>query len=103
MEIGRPQPGFYRTRLVKGGPWVPVLLVVVRRGRPDRPARLAAIVGDDDWSRDPLQLWTWLHPIPEREYRYLLSISAHCREHEPWAPEANPREPIDLNRQPTLF
>ena len=103
MEIGRPEPGFYRIRLVKDGPWVPVRYVVIVRGRPDRPKRIACIVGLDDWSYDPLQLWNRCHKIPEREYRYLVAITKHAKRHEPWAPEANPDKPIDLNTLPPIF
>lgn len=113
-EIHRP--GFYKCKLVKGGPWVPVRLAMSIAKDPitgeqlDRSPRLVgwiggmelpAIVGGRE--RDIEDLWSWLHEIDEVEHAYLLRAGAWAQEHAPHLPEANPLEPIDLNELEPLF
>jgi hypothetical protein len=114
LHISRPEPGFYRMKRVKGGVWVPV-----RVWRPCRctiggeaehewsdacdrhPPLRALIDGHED--ADPLPLWTWLHPITEAEYWFLVEDHAWARANAPELPEADPQRPVDLGKMKPLF
>lgn len=72
---GDPQCGWYRTRLVKGGPWVAVEIRMVRviddeTGELTEPERLVCTA--DGERRDPAKLWTYLEPIPRAEFDALI-------------------------------
>lgn len=75
IHEGLPECGWYRTRLVKGGPWVPVEIRVEREIDPETgeltaPERLVAIV--DGMRRDPVKVWTFLTPITRAEHADLI-------------------------------
>jgi hypothetical protein len=68
---GLPEAGWYRTRLVKGGPFVPVRIFVEREIDPETgeltgPERLACEC--DGQRRDPAQLWSFLEPISKANF-----------------------------------
>lgn len=72
---GEPQPGFYKRRMVKGGPWVPVEIRLEQEIDPET----GELVADEylaaeqlGWSQDPVRIWTHLRPIPRDEYDDLL-------------------------------
>lgn len=103
MRVDMPVPGWYRRRLIKGGPMVGVLIFVpcpfffadgemtVERSRP-----LVCLVNGQH--ENALDQWTWVagSRISEAEYRYLMADAAHAMEFRPTAPRANPRKKIDL-------
>lgn len=118
IRIDRPEPGYYCTKLTKGGPKVPARIW--------RPCVCTVNGGDDqiehEWSdtcdrhpplrctvagyeRDPLEAWPWLagHAITEGEFRYLTDAMDWDRQHDPAAPLTNPCKPIDLGALPSLF
>lgn len=107
----RPIPGFYKMRLVKGGPWVPV---VIWRPCPiepnpetfqgiDRYPRLQCRVAGRE--ADPVETFISCSDkvIPVHEYHYLLDSYGWAIENAPEAPEANPYRAIDLGAMPSLF
>lgn len=76
IHDGLPECGWYRTKLIKGGPWVAVEIKVEREICPDTgellgPERLVATA--DGMRRDPARLWTFLEPITRAEYGALLT------------------------------
>jgi hypothetical protein len=102
-----PQPGYYKRRLVKGGPWVAARIWL------DQPIdELGELCGDETlqcevagrWA-DPEDAWTWLcaNPISEQEFKYLTALAEHCAAHEPSHPSANPRQPINHLQTPLHF
>lgn len=109
LQPDKPVAGHYQTKLVKGGPWVAVL---IWHGPPldpetgeelDRSHRFQAL-------RDgkPVDIWTvWpfvaSHPIDEPRYRFLLKKADWAVEHDPRQPEANPTKRIDFNKVPPVF
>ena len=113
-RIDQPVPGFYRMKRTKGGVWVPVLIWRPCRctiggeedhaWRPecDRYPPLRALI-DSQESVDPLPLWTWLHPIAESEYRFLVDDHAWARQNAPNLPEADPKQAVDLDAIEPLF
>lgn len=108
-----PVAGFYKRRLVKGGPWTGVKIWFGQPADPwtgellDRSPRWQSQVGTDDvkGEAETIDLWTWVagHPIDEKEYRYLLRLTDWAVKNAPEAPEANPRQPINLLTAPLPF
>lgn len=111
--VDEPRPGFFRIRLVKGGPWVAARI----EHRPSRdpltgelldrsPLWRVTIAGEElPASPDPLRagvfrVWHSGQPISESEYRYLTARREHAIRYEPDLPEAAPRERIDLLSMP---
>ena len=97
-EIGRPEPGFYKRRLVSGGPWVSVRfhaddgdIQVEVDGRTHR---------DDGKPFDPLAEWPLCWPSSETEYTFLCQLREWAARHAPHHPAARPRERIDLDSLP---
>lgn len=66
----QPQPGFYKLRNGRDGPWKPV--AIWKAG-----GALVARVADE--SRDPLDVWVWCakHPVPKLDAK-------HAFEHGAW-------------------
>lgn len=106
-----PVAGHYKTKLVRGGPWLAVRIWHdVDRRDPDFP--------DEHLDRSPIwraeldsrevaleKVWPFCakHPIDRSEYLYLLADRDHARRHRPESPEANPERPVDLSKTPPLF
>lgn len=100
-----PQAGFYKRRLVRGGPWVgariwrePEIDFVTEK--PGGRDILQCEVGDR--RSDPLAEWPRLcsHPIPEAEYRHRTATAKWTKDYAPHEPEARPDQPINWNRVP---
>jgi hypothetical protein len=121
-RVDQPRPGFYSTRLVRGGLKVgvriwfgqPIIdgevqdrshrLCIEVDGRTDRLERHEA--SGEPVGRVPLdvdEVWPFCVPITEAEYRYLRRRAAWAREHAPDHPAANPRDPVDLRSMKPLF
>ena len=92
--------GWYKLRMVKNGPWVPVEIRVDRDTDPTTGEltrhealvmEVSGIVEDD-----PLSRWTWLTPISRAEFDRLMD--APLRDHR----MADPFKGIDLAEQPTF-
>jgi len=116
--LGEPQPGHFKMRLVKRGPWVPALI-----WRPcplilpdpleltpapedwclptERPRMLRARIGTTE--ADPFEVWTNGQRITAREYHWRLDLARYATDHAPLDPEADPRRRVDLSRAPSLF
>jgi len=94
IHDGDPQCGWYRTRLVKGGPYVPAVIWC------HQPVDQSGRLTDDEVFKckiyrkvfDPMTAWTWLahDPITESAYLYLYQKLEWAAIHEPDSPEANP-------------
>ncbi|HEV8036164.1 hypothetical protein [Yoonia sp.] len=74
---GMPEAGFYKTRLVKGGPFVPIRIWLDQEICPvtgelmaDESLRCEAL----GQSRNPETIWTYLRPIPRAEYDALVDL-----------------------------
>ncbi len=113
--IDKPQPGYYRVRMVRKGPWVPALIylpcpcVPVEHDihpdewlRPlDRSCFLAAEIDGADAEVE--RVWIGGRPIPLTEWQYLTDSAAWDRENAPDSPAANPRHSINLAALPPAF
>lgn len=76
VHDGMPECGWYKRRIVKGGPWVPVRIFVERDIDPETGELLGPerLVADVDGKRDdyPARHWTHLAPITRAEYDALI-------------------------------
>ena len=102
---GTFRPGFYRCRLVKNGPIVPVVLAEIAPDRDDAGEWLWDFIFHltvDGEERDP-----YTHkpfdgePITEAELRYLEATRAYDRQHD--TPLADARKRIDPLTSPLSF
>lgn len=108
-RIDIPQPGFYKLRLVKGGPFVPARIWTERERHGPRDdlgkygARevIRCQVGDE--LVDVMQAWPGLRPITKAEFDYLVATRVWAQEFAPHMPEANERKKIDLNLIPPIY
>lgn len=96
---GIPECGFYRMRNVKGGPWVPVKIVLERDIDPDTGELMGPerYIAEYDGKRSNA-FWVWgrVSPISREEYDRLVAAVAT---NETMA--AN-MVPVDLSEKPTL-
>lgn len=107
--INRPEPGFIRLKMIRGGPWVPA---IIWRPCPlelspetfqavDRHYHLVAEI--DGKPADVDRVWTSGERITIAEYLFLRADRAWVREYAPHLPEARPEEAIDINKLPAIF
>lgn len=91
-----PQAGFYKRKLVKGGPWVPVAIWIDSQtdesGELTQPEVIRCTV--DGKLSDPISEWGYVcsQPITRKEYERLKQKTIA----EIDADEHAPRRPIDL-------
>lgn len=97
-----PEEGFYRGRMVKNGPWVPIRiwyqfpLDPVTGEELDRSGEWKALrLGQEI---HPLDVWPFCSSerISESEYEFLLADHQWHAAYDPDAPQARPRDPINL-------
>lgn len=115
---GYPEPGYFRLRLVKRGPWVPALIwqpcpMVI-------PVPLELTPAPEDWCRpaersrplratigtseaNPFEVWISGYFITAQEYLYRLDLQKWATRHAPRQPEAKPKQSVDLTDLPALF
>lgn len=123
ISVWPPAAGTYATRLVKGGPRVPVRIwfgtAIIDGEEQDRaPGWHVEIDGRTDrWEHDeetgyrcrvPLDVnsvWPFCArwPIREARYRFMLRHAEWAREHAPDHPKASPREAVDFMTTPLQF
>ncbi len=96
-EPGIPEAGYYKRRMVRGGPWVAARVwcerdICPRTGELIAPERMRCEV--DGQYADPVQQWTYLTPISREEYDAILQRRLNI------AGMMTPHEPLDLTRRP---
>lgn len=98
---GIPHCGWFKRRLVKSGPWVPVRIFVDRdidlaSGELTRDEILRIEVEGVE-AGDPAEHWTYLTPITREEFNHLTDYRLRDS-----ARMLDTRRPIDLSAAPTL-
>jgi len=90
VHEGDPQPGYYRKRAHKGGPWLPVAIW-------EKDGELVATV--DGKPVDPAEIWTWVadKPVAYEEFRERMDTGRWPGE----APEPQPTPVIGHNQPPS--
>lgn len=105
-----PQCGWFKRRLVRLGPWVPVRIWVEIHDQPIDKAT-GELCGDEKllWrctvggvEREPADEWLYVceQPIDLEEFEYLTSLQRYAKNHDQREPLADPKKPIDLGRAP---
>lgn len=97
IHDGLPECGWYRRRMVKGGPWVPVRIFVRREVDTETGELLGPeiLVADVDGKLDdPVRHWTYLTPITKAEYDALLFRQSTV------PGMADSQKPLDLTKEP---
>lgn len=101
-----PQVGWYKRKLVSGGPFVPARIWLHQEVE-------GGELVDDEYLRcevngkevDVLDSWArlWNNPISEAEFRYLEATRKWAEQHSPFDPAARPRERLDMMQTPVRF
>jgi len=82
---GEPECGFYKRRMVRGGPWVPARIFLDREICPDTGELVSPEVVRcevDGANRDASAQWLHLIPISIDEYHHLSTLRAQIPEME---------------------
>ena len=92
-------PGFFKTRLVKNGAWVPARLWTVEERDPETGDLIADVkyfAEIDGKSTDATapRNWPWTK-IPEAEFRFMTDTAKWARTYAPHLPAANPDVPVN--------
>ncbi len=100
-----PEVGYYETALVQGGVLVPVEIALHQEIDEDT-GELAddtffygSIGGEYATEPQITDIWTWCarYPIPRNKFRHMIDKIKYAKVYEPWTPEADPFQPVDLN------
>lgn len=96
---GLPEAGWYKRRMIKGGPWVPVRIYVDREidletGELACDEVLRIEVEGID-AGDPADQWTYLKPTTRTEFEHLMDYRLRDTR------MLDPYQTIDLSEQPT--
>lgn len=102
IHEGEPNAGWYQTRLVARGPWVPVRIWLEQpvddAGELEGPEILRCTV--DGEIKDPVAVWVHCadRPIAEHYFAYMAALRSWQKINEPelW----DPYQPVDINRTP---
>lgn len=100
-----PECGWFKRRLVKGGPEVPARIWMYQptdeNGDLCDDEKLQCEV--DGRFADPHEQWSWLCgiPITEAQFNHLTALRQWSEQHAPNEPYANPRKPVDWMTVPT--
>ena len=111
-----PRPGFFTTRLIRGGPRVPARMYL---GCPMVPSD-DTDAGPIDWCHATdrcrhlqaevdgkpasiYRVWPGAGPITAADFAFLSADAAWERENQPSGPKANPHDPVDWLTMPPIF
>lgn len=112
--LSEPRAGYFKTRLVRGGPFVGAEIRYGPGSDPDTGEPLdrswlwEALIGGKHVripSPDPLKagvimIWESATEITESEFRFLTADAEWCAKHAPQEPQAKPKEKIDIVELP---
>ncbi len=130
IDPNAPEPGYYKRRMVKGGPWVAVRIWI---DEGDREAcalcggwgihgagqdcgecgGVGSILVSDDVIKaerdgEAVDVWhVWpgcaTRPITAQEYDYMIRRGLYAKAFEPASPAAQPRRPQDISKTDPVF
>lgn len=111
MTGDSPAPGFYKTRLIRNGPFVPARVWMNETEKDDAGDYLddQCLMMSIDGERVNGQhmgekyLWMYGNPIDKAEYDFMRADSDHAKEYRPEDAKANPRRSIDLANSKSVF
>ncbi len=108
-RIDVPEAGYYRTKLVRGGPWCAIRIWHGPPADPetgellDRSPRWQATLNEQECDIDAVWPFVIDRQISKPEYDYLIALSRHAKTWAPEMPEATPTKPIDFNKTRPVF
>ncbi len=111
-QIDRPRPGYFKLRLIKGGPYVPARLWLSPPRDPLTGEMLDRIPGPvvqvahfpvTDDPRRVAQVWESGETISPATHAYMCVKADWARTYSPHAPAANPLRRVDLLTAPPPF
>jgi hypothetical protein len=94
-----PQCGWFKRKLIKGGPWVPVAIYLIsptdEDGNLDGPEEMRCYVNGK--AADPEDQWTYVadKPITLQEFDYLVDLAGWAKKNDDREPLANPTKKIN--------
>lgn len=105
-EFETPHCGWFMTRVVRGGPWVPAKIWIEQEVCEETGELLSdeimrcEIAGRE---QDPCEVWHWLYrePIEESAYLYLMARAEYATAWAPDEPAANPFSKVDWSTVPS--
>jgi hypothetical protein len=91
-------PGYFKTRLVKGGPFVPCRMWTVEDRDPETgelqdDVKYFAEVNGERVDPNMPPGWPW-RVIDKSEFDYMIRHAEWCCQYSPDEPAANPRRPL---------
>lgn len=112
--LADPEPGFFKTRLVRNGPWVSARIFLT-------PCQCTVNGGDEEkdhpWQEscdriirpklsaeingrpaNITRVWEFSTDCTKAEFEYLTRVSKWDRENDPDSPYVTPNKAIDLNK-----
>ena len=104
----RPQCGWFKRKLVKGGVFVPARIWMFQ----EIDAETGELLSDELLQcevngafADPHDAWSWIcaNPITEAEFNYLTARISYAERNEPEDPFAQAKAPINMNKTPLHF
>lgn len=107
-DPAKPRPGYFKMRLVKGGPFVAARIIRLchctigsQGDRPhewfltcDRYPPLSAEINGEE--ADVARVWAYGREISPKEYKHPTALREWAEQHAPQEPEANPRDATNL-------
>lgn len=95
-RVDVPEPGFYRAKMVRNGPWVGAFVKQDERGMwsvivNGNDAEVAADPWTIAWLRDR---YHYADRVTQDEHDYLVATARWAEANDPNHPAANPRQPI---------
>lgn len=113
-RLADPEPGFFKTRLVRNGPWVGARIFLTPcyctiNGGDDSEEH----VWDDTCDRFPTprlsaeingrpanmdRVWMFGTDITEKEYNFLMDSAKWDRENDPDSPYVTPDKPVNIHK-----
>ena len=108
MMLNVPEAGYYKRRLVKGGPWVAVRFwkgpsLDPETGQPlERSHYWQCTVDGAHFTEEAAVLNHWLgcagHPITVEEYKAMRNRTVDALHTDPQSPQANPTKAVDRRK-----
>lgn len=102
--VGKPEPGYFRMRVIRKGPWVPAAIFHI-------DGIWSACIDGETGSahEDPgyadcvFRVWLGGRRISRSEYDHMLATKAWAAEHATYHPSVNVRKPLDVSKLPSIF
>ena len=96
-RIDRPEPGLFRMRLRRGGPWTACRITcdggIWQAWVNDIPQ---GPENEDPWRVAMLErIWTGAEHVTATEYHHLRRLHQWAVKHAPWHPAASPSQPYN--------